>query len=170
MFNGFWPLESTVVGTVIIRGAANQPSDSDIPPSYRVYSASGVMPGMTGTLNTADTGTITAASNASPIVVTSAGHNRQTGDVLKITGVLGNTATNGTFTVTKVDANSFSLNGSSGNGAYSSGGTWHQAGVYQYSFLAGVINGFSSSQVYWVMITYSVGSLSYSDNQVFIVT
>lgn len=170
MFNGFWPLESTVVGTIIIRGAANQPSDSDTPPTYRVYSQVGVMSGMTGFLSQADTGSITAASNASPIVITSAGHNRQTGDTLTISGVLGNTAANGSFTVTKVDANNFSLNSSAGNGAYTSGGTWHQAGVYQYSFLAGVVNGFSSAQTYHVMITYSVGSLPYADNQVFIVT
>jgi Ubiquitin-activating enzyme E1 FCCH domain len=170
MFNGFWPLEATVVGTVIIRGPANQPIDADSPPTYRVYSQAGVMPGMTGTLVTADTGTITAASNASPIVITSAGHNRVTGDVVKVSGVAGNTAANGTFSITFVDSNNFSLNTTTGNGSYTSGGVWHQAGVYQYSFLAGVVNGFSSAQVYWILVNYLIGSLSYSDYQLFIVT
>jgi hypothetical protein len=67
---------------------------------------------------------VTGASNASPIVITSAGHSLNTGDSISISGVQGNVAANGTFTVTKVDANSFSLNGSTGNGAYTSGGTW----------------------------------------------
>jgi hypothetical protein len=67
---------------------------------------------------------VTGASNASPIVITSAGHSLNTGDSISISGVQGNVAANGTFTVTKVDANSFNLNGSTGNGAYTSGGTW----------------------------------------------
>ena len=67
---------------------------------------------------------VTGATNASPIVVTSTGHALNTGDAVAISGVAGNTAANGTFTVTKIDANTFSLNGSTGNGAYTSGGTW----------------------------------------------
>jgi hypothetical protein len=67
---------------------------------------------------------VTAATNASPIVLTSTGHSLNTGDVISVSGVVGNTAANGVFTVTKVDANTFSLNGSTGNGAYVSGGTW----------------------------------------------
>jgi hypothetical protein len=67
---------------------------------------------------------VTGATNASPIVLTSTGHNLVSEDVISVSGILGNTAANGIFTVTKVDANSFSLNGSSGNGAYVSGGTW----------------------------------------------
>lgn len=67
---------------------------------------------------------VTAATNASPIVLTSTGHSLSTGDVISVSGVVGNTAANGVFTVTKVDANTFSLNGSTGNGAYVSGGTW----------------------------------------------
>jgi hypothetical protein len=67
---------------------------------------------------------VTGATNASPIVVTSTGHSLNTGDAVSISGVAGNTAANGVFTVTKIDANTFSLNGSTGNAAYVSGGTW----------------------------------------------
>ncbi len=67
---------------------------------------------------------ITGASNASPIVVTSTAHGLSPGTTVTIVGVLGNTAANGTFTVSKIDANRFSLNGSTGNGAYTSGGTF----------------------------------------------
>lgn len=63
---------------------------------------------------------ITGATNANPIVITANGHGLQTGDTAVIHSVQGNTAANGTWTVTRVDANTFSLNGSTGNGAYTS--------------------------------------------------
>lgn len=67
---------------------------------------------------------VSAASNASPIVVTTnSAHTLSTGDVIWVSGVQGNNATNGKWTVTKIDATHFQLNGSSGSGAYTSGGT-----------------------------------------------
>lgn len=66
---------------------------------------------------------ITGASNASPIVVTAANHGYSSGESVVISGVGGNTAANGTWIVTVLSASTFSLNGSSGNGAYTSGGT-----------------------------------------------
>ena len=67
---------------------------------------------------------ITGASNAAPIVITSTAHGLSTGDAISVSGVAGNTAANGVFTITKVDDNSFSLNGTTGNASYTSGGTW----------------------------------------------
>lgn len=66
---------------------------------------------------------ITAASNASPIKITVANHGFNTGETVVIASVGGNTAANGTWVITVVDANNFNLNGSTGNGAYTSGGT-----------------------------------------------
>lgn len=79
------------------------------------------------------TGSVTDATNASPIVITSASHGLQSGCRVTVVNVGGNTAANGTFNVTKVDDNSFSLDGSTGNGTYTSGGTWNLAGYYQHS-------------------------------------
>jgi photosystem II stability/assembly factor-like uncharacterized protein len=67
--------------------------------------------------------TVTAASNASPIQVTAATHGLSTGDWVIVDGVAGNTAANGLWQVTKVDTNNVTLDGSSGNAAYTSGGT-----------------------------------------------
>jgi hypothetical protein len=67
---------------------------------------------------------LTNATNAMPIVITSNGHGLINGNQVRITGVAGNTAANGDFFITRIDANNFSLNGSSGNGAYAGGGTW----------------------------------------------
>ncbi len=70
------------------------------------------------------TGTITAATNTTPIVITSAGHGLATGDVVKITGVGGNTSANNTFVVTVLTLNTFELDDSSGTAEYTGGGTW----------------------------------------------
>lgn len=80
--------------------------------------------------------TITAATNASPIAVTSASHGYSSNDVLNITGVAGNTAANGTWIITVIDANTYSLNNSTGNGAYTSGGisTKNNVIVFQSTF------------------------------------
>ncbi len=69
---------------------------------------------------------ITGATNAVPIVITSPNHGLQTGDTVFISGVRGNTAANGFWTVTFVNANQFSLNGSDGtaSGVNLGGGNW----------------------------------------------
>lgn len=66
---------------------------------------------------------VTGATNASPIVITTATHSLTTGDVVTIASVSGNTNANGTFRVTVVSSTTFSLDGSAGNAAYTSGGT-----------------------------------------------
>lgn len=68
--------------------------------------------------------TVTGATNATPIVITtSASHLFGTKDWVVIANVAGNTAANGTWQITKLSATTFSLTGSVGSGAYTSGGT-----------------------------------------------
>ena len=69
------------------------------------------------------TKSVTGATNASPIVITSVAHGYSDGDVVRIYGVLGNTAANGIFTVANKTDDTFELTGSTGNAAYTSGGT-----------------------------------------------
>ncbi|GAC1536339.1 MAG: hypothetical protein NVS3B10_00170 [Polyangiales bacterium] len=67
---------------------------------------------------------VTGATNASPIVITtSAPHGLQTQNAVTVAGVLGNTAANGTFQIIALTATTFSLDGSTGSGAYAGGGT-----------------------------------------------
>lgn len=69
-------------------------------------------------------GSITAATNATPIAVTTAAaHGLTTGDEVYICGVKGNTAANGLFDATVTGASTLTLDGSVGNGAYVEGGT-----------------------------------------------
>jgi len=66
---------------------------------------------------------ISNATNATPIVITTTSpHGLATGDFASITGVIGNTGSNGTWIITKIGASTFSLNNSVGNAAYASGG------------------------------------------------
>ena len=78
--------------------------------------ATGSIPGITGA--------ITGATNASPIVITSSSHGLATGDQVVISGVGGNTIANKRWFITVLTSNTFSLTGSTGNGAYTSGGQW----------------------------------------------
>lgn len=66
---------------------------------------------------------ISGATNASPIVITATAHGRTTGDDIFIADVQGNSAANGFWNaITVIDANTISLPGSTGSGAYTSGG------------------------------------------------
>ena len=68
---------------------------------------------------------ITGASNTSPIVITSSNTaNLQNGQQVQISGINGNTAANGVWTIAGVTATGYQLVGSTGNGAYTSGGSW----------------------------------------------
>lgn len=81
-----------------------------------IASSSGTVPGVSNL-------GVTAATNATPIAITTAtAHGLSTGNFVSISGVLGNTAANGTFVVTVTGSSTFTLNGSTGNAAYVSGG------------------------------------------------
>ncbi len=68
------------------------------------------------------TKTVTGATNATPISITCTAHGYSTGDTVVVTGVVGNTAANGTWEITVTGTNTFTLDGSTGNGT-GSGGT-----------------------------------------------
>lgn len=76
-------------------------------------------------------GSISGATNATPIVITSTAHGLATGDLVDIWGISGNSAANGVFRITVLTANTFSLQTKAGanvagSGAYVSGGTWRK--------------------------------------------
>jgi hypothetical protein len=76
--------------------------------------------------------TITGATQADPCVITAVAHGLLSYDIVLITGVVGMTELNNkTFTITKVDADSFNLNSinASAYTAYTSGGTAYAANV-----------------------------------------
>ncbi len=77
------------------------------------------------------TGSITGASDASPIVITaSTTTGLSDGDSVTISGVTGNTAANGTWTISGLTGTTFNLVNSTGNGTYASGGTYTSPGSW----------------------------------------
>ncbi len=69
------------------------------------------------------TTSVSGATNATPIEITVIAHGYSTGNTVVITGVVGNTAANGTWEITSTGANTFTLDGSAGNGVRTSGGS-----------------------------------------------
>lgn len=80
--------------------------------------------GQNGSIAAAHAGpkSITGATNATPIVLTAAGHLRVVNDVVEVSGVGGDDGANGNWEVASPTTNTLALNGSSGSGAYTSGG------------------------------------------------
>jgi hypothetical protein len=79
--------------------------------------------------------TITAATFATPIVITtSAAHGVPIGDVSygTVSGVLGNTAANGSWVIEGVTTTTLRLRNSVGNAAYTSGGTLTKVSTFAY--------------------------------------
>ena len=66
---------------------------------------------------------ITSSTNTTPITISCTAHGYSTGDIVVITGHLVNTSSNGTWEITVTGANTFTLNGSVGNGVGTTSGT-----------------------------------------------
>jgi len=65
---------------------------------------------------------VTDATNAGPINIQSVDHGFSTDNIVVHHDIGGNTDANGTFKITVVDDDNYTLNGSTGNAAYTSGG------------------------------------------------
>jgi hypothetical protein len=156
MFVGYVLLDDTLYSSVLVVNSSGTPINADALPTFRVYGPSGYL--TSGTCSLKDTGTVANATNATPIVITSTAHGLTTGARITVSGVNGNTAANGTFIVTRVDPNTFSLNSSVGNGSYTTGGTWNTTGLYSYEIDCAGSTGFESSECYHVLFVYQVSS------------
>ena len=83
------------------------------------------------TITTQLDATVTAITVANPSVVTAATHGFTTGDSIKFASVVGMTEVNGNaYTITVVDANSFSIGDGSAFTAYTSGGVATKGGPH----------------------------------------
>lgn len=166
---GLVPLDTAISSFVQVRNSSNVPIDADSSPTYRIYNNGSLV--ASGTLSSfLDDGSITAATTASPVVVTSAGHGLQNGMRVTISGIAGLSGANGTFTVASATTDTFALAGSTGSGAYTSGGTWHASGAYLFTVTPTSAGGFASGQNYSVLVNYAVSSTVYAQELGFTVT
>lgn len=120
-----WASDMSLAGS----GVANTP-----PPCDAILTA---LMGANATV-LAGSGAVTGATNASPIVVTQAAHGFANGDIVRVSGVLGNVAANGVWKIAAVTTNTYELTGSTGSGAYTSGGTGSRAAV-QYALTDNIL-------------------------------
>lgn len=156
MYQGF--IEEGVAGNLVfqLRTSAGAPVEPDAAPTFRIYGGSGFVTGGDGTAASLESGNINGATNASPIVIsTTANHNLTTGQRVTVASVGGNTAANGTFTITVASATTFSLNGSTGNGAYTSGGTWRTTGLYRAAVAGAVLSALEAGKTYLMVLNYA---------------
>jgi hypothetical protein len=110
---------SGIAGFSAVKGPGSSGTTSTRPPTMYVGT-----PGQTSGLLPIAGASVSGATNATPIVITTTtAHGFLNNDTVWIYGVQGNTAANGRWTVTTVDATRFQLNGSTGNNPYTSGGT-----------------------------------------------
>ncbi len=170
MFLGYCQLDATLNAPVLVLDASRTPVNLDGLPTVRVYGPLGLVPDATVMGSFLDSGSITGASNATPIVITSANHGLSTGAYVTVSGVLGNTTANTTTTVTVLNANTFELDSTVGNNTYISGGTWNVTGLYLYSIDCTSANGFEVGTTYYVLISGAVAGVQTAAQQTFIVT
>lgn len=169
-FLGFFDLDGDLLAPVNIAGGAGAPSDPSVAPNFRVYNGGALMNNGTGNLSKLDTGAVTGATNASPIVVTSTAHGLKTGNRVTFSGVGGNTAANGDWTVTRLTDDTFSLDGSTGSAPYTTGGTWHVTGLYQIDVALSSGDGYEAGEVYFAVVTWIVSSVTYAKTLSFMVS
>lgn len=157
-FLGFVTLGDTLKAPVQTE-SSNVPTQADAAPRRQVYAPDMTrIDGVAGQGAQAHTGSVTGATNANPIVITSAAHGLQTGARVKVQNVGGNTNANTTATITRVDADNFSLDGVSGNSNYTSGGDWLVAGYYYHSIVCSAGNGFEAGKTYFIYSTWAISS------------
>jgi hypothetical protein len=157
-FLGFLPV---AVGTRFALGlldlATGDPAVPDANPTCRIFGQEGVVGDVT--LTPFESGTITGATNASPIVVTfGAVTQLSTGACLSIAGVGGNTNANGLHVVTVLTTTTAQLD-ANGNSAYTSGGTWQTAGLYLLNLTAAdepsIVGSLEEGQNYTADVTWT---------------
>lgn len=169
MYLGIGIMDEELGSSVLTTNGDGAAENASSAPAYRVYGPSGLVEA--GSLSTyKDTGSITGATNASPIVITSTSHGLTNGTRVTVTGVGGNTAANGTFLVANKTDNTFELAGSTGNGAYTSGGTWNVAGIYELSLTPTEAGGYAQGENYVLLVTYSISGSTFAKEYGFTVT
>lgn len=128
----------------------------DAAPTWRLYGPSGIL--LNGTASAALSGSVTDATNTAPITITSTAHGLKTGNIVTVAGVLGNTGANGTFQITRTGADTFQLDGSTGNGAYVSGGTWKTTGLHAIALSGVDTNLLTPGETYTVELSWAVAA------------
>lgn len=159
MFLGLVELDDTLNAGVQTR-VGDTPTAADALPTWRVYGASGLLANAGGTVTNKHTGVITGVTNTNPAVITCNSHGLQTGMRVTISGVGGSTGVNGTWVVTRIDDNTFSVAVSAG-GVYTAGGAFTVTGFYNMALECSAAKGLDAGQNYSVHLSYAISGTAY---------
>lgn len=155
MFCGFFDATDDIVLPFVTDDGDRQPIDPDAAPTFRVFGTSGAVASGDGTAALVESGSVSGATNASPIeVTTAAAHGLPTGAYVEVASVLGNTGANGSFFVTSTGETTFTLDDSTGTGAYTSGGTWKTVGLYAVTLTGAALSALEAGETYTVVVTW----------------
>lgn len=157
MYEGFADEGTAFSFLVQVTDAAGAPAVPDAAPTYRVHGQNGLVASGTGSAALAESGSVSNATNASPIVITStANHGITTGQPVTVSGVGGNTNANGDHIATQLSPTTFSIP-VAGNAPYTSGGAWHSTGLYRVVLSGAVLASLESGKTYTAAVTFAVG-------------
>lgn len=154
MFLGFMDENAAATFLFQLRTAAGAPVEPDSAPAFKVLGQNGLISSGSGAASIFESGSVTGATNANPIVITAAGHAVQSGQSVTVASVGGNTAANGNFIATYVSGTQFSLNGATGNGSYTSGGTWRTTGLYKVALSGAILAALEAGKTYTIILTW----------------
>lgn len=158
MFLGFVDEGEEATLVFQLRTAAGAPVEPDAAPTFKIVGPSGLVGANNkGTLSSLESGNVSGATNASPIVVTYSDSpipRVVVGQSVTIASVGGNTGANGTFIVSAITSTTFTLSGSTGTGSYTSGGTWKTTGLYKAVLTGAILTGLSAGETYTIIVTW----------------
>lgn len=163
MYQGF--IDADEGGTLIfqLRTSAGAPVEPDSAPKFKIVGPSGIINGSSsfGSASSLESGTVTNATNTTPIQLTLtpvSSNPVAVGQSITVSGVNGNTGANGTFILSAT--NPPTLTGSVGNGAYTNGGVWKTTGLYKVTITS--TQGMTPGQTYSCILTWLEGGVQRS--------
>lgn len=162
MFVNHVAVGGTFIFPFVTKNSSGVPINADALPTFRVYgptAAAGVMANGTGTAAFRHTGTITNVISGGGLCrCTCVAHGLQTGQRVTVSGVNGATGANTTAVVTRIDADTFDLVGTTFGGAYTNGGTFNVTGLYYASVSVSSGDGYEAGKAYSVIADYAISS------------
>jgi hypothetical protein len=141
----------------LIVDASGVPVNPDAAPTWRLYGVNGLVAAGTGSGSAFESGSVqsTTGNGVDPIVITTtAAHGLSVGQNVTIFGVGGNTAANGTFAVASVPSSTTFTVDETGNGAYTSGGSWQTTGLYKVALSGSVLNSLEAGKTYTLVVNW----------------
>lgn len=171
IFAGFVVLGDTLNSMLLTTDSNGQAIMPDTFPSFVVVGESGTVLSGTSTYTRNLTGA-SASGGGGLITVTANAHGLQTAARVFLSGfsgTLASTINNNFYVITRVDANTFTLDGTAASGT-ATGGNVALVGAFNPGIVCSQGNGFSAGRAYVLLWSYKVSGQSRAAQHTFMVT